>query len=259
MEEVVGLLEAAGVHVWVFVQEGGDSKYEISLSPLPPLEAIDAMHFARETIKTVAKKNGLHVTMHAKAFETGPTVGQHTHISVSRPELGTPFMAGVLKHFRALCALMLSNMESYHRNGQFGNGPVIWGWQHKLTCVRRVDESHFEIRPPDAFANTYLMLAGIIGAGLKGVEDNEEPSSKSITAMFLEGPPTEEQRKEFNITEDLPADLGEAIKAFKADALLKKVLGEKAFDSFVYLKEKDFEASKKQTTAERRAQLIAEF
>lgn len=259
VEEVVGLLEAAGVHVWIFLAEGGYSTYEISLSPLPPLEAVDALHFTRETIKTVAKKNGLHATMHAKPFETGPSTGQHTHLSMSRPELGTPFLAGVLKHFRALCALMLSNVESYQRDTSFGRGAIVWGWQNKPTCVRRVDEAHFEIRPPDAFANFYLMIAAIIGAGMRGVEDNEEVPTPSLPVLIIKEPLSEEKRKEFGVTEDLPADLGEAMKAFKADALLKEVLGEKCFDSFVYLKEKDLEASKKQTTAERRAALIAAF
>jgi len=257
VEASVTALEAAGVGVWTFNPEDTNSKYEISLSPLPPLEAVDALQYAHEVIKTLAQKAGVHATMHAKAFETGPTVGKHIHLSLSKPQYGTSFLAGVLKHYPALCALMMANLDSYGvREGQFGGGPVGWGWKNKLMCVKRIEEAYYELRPPDSFANMYLVLAGIIGVGLRGVEDGEELESLSFDEIVMAEPPTEEQRKRYGIKRDVPKGFKEALEEFRGDDVLKDVLGEECFERYLYNKEKDLDASKKMSSAERRKVLM---
>ncbi len=157
--------------VWAFHPEG-KSTYEIALSPQTPSAAVDNLGFAYDTIKSVAAKHGFHATMHPKAFSSGPKIGQHIHISIVNPRSGDGdhFLAGILKHMRALSAFWLGGHDSWNvRDKSWGCGYIVWGTS-RLVPIRQVTHARWEIRMPDCLANPYIQLAATIAAGLDGIE-----------------------------------------------------------------------------------------
>ena len=257
VREATDVLESAGVPVWVFHGEGGRGKFEISLSPLGPLEAVDAVMFAFETIKAVAVKHGVMATFHPKAFEKGPTAGQHVHFSLSKQELADHFLAGLLEHMRALSGLYLGGWDSYHRNDYYGGDNVSWGAEWRGNPVRRcdaIDSAHFEIRMPDALSNMHLQLAATLAAGMHGIEEKKPLTLKPNRLMTI--PDDEEVRKEIALPQRLPSSLKESLDVLSEDVYLRKAFGEKAFDRYLVVKRKNMEVAKGMTTEDRRHHLI---
>ncbi len=84
VEECVDALTAAGVPVLQFHSEGRAGQFELSLAPLPPMQAVDAMVAAHETIKNKLARHGHAATMYPKPFATLPANGSHFHLSLHR-------------------------------------------------------------------------------------------------------------------------------------------------------------------------------
>ena len=68
LEEILDVLNDSGIEVRQYHSEGGPGMYEISTEPLPPLEAVDALYFSQETIKSICYKHGLRATLHPHFF-----------------------------------------------------------------------------------------------------------------------------------------------------------------------------------------------
>jgi glutamine synthetase len=174
LNEVLQALGEAGIEVEQAVKEYGTSAYEVALSPLPPVEAVDAYAYATEVIKNIARKSGLTATFYPTPYEgeTGQKSGQHIHISATSTNKDKNWdpdtaMAGLLSHLPALTAIGLSQIDSYERVGtgkMCTGGLVGWGDNHRDMPVRRVTKNHWEIRINDATSNSYAMVAGVIGA-----------------------------------------------------------------------------------------------
>lgn len=256
-ESVDHLEEEADIPIWQFHQEG-PSMFEIPLSPSTPLLAVDNLAFTHETIKTIASKHEMHASFHPNAFESGPPVGQHIHLSLSRPEEGDHFLAGLLEHLPALTAFTNGGYDSGGRQNQYGSGNVVWGTT-KLLPVRRIGEAHYELRFPDTLTNPYLQLAAVLIAGMDGVKKQMEltitPSDWIDVVSFK--PMPQEKREELGVTKSLPENLEESLKALKEDSeVFKKGLGEKSFDTYVEYREREFKGAQMTTIAQRRKIMI---
>lgn len=142
------------------------------------------------------------------------------------------FLQGVLEHLPSLCALTLPLTASYARmlDGIWAGGTYsCWGTDNKDTPVRLSGvpgAHHFELKTSDGTANPYLVLAGVLAAGLQGVVEGEQLLSGDCVkpAAFM----SEEERKAVGLEKPLrlPRTLGDARKVFQQDAYLKEKLGE---------------------------------
>lgn len=122
LEEVCAALKEAGIEVHTFQSEQGD-QLEISLSPLPPMEAVDATLHALETIRTLAIAHGYKASVSPQPVLNGPKSGMHAHISLNPlPRQADAFIAGVLDNMKALCAFGLPYEYSYRRCMDGGAG-----------------------------------------------------------------------------------------------------------------------------------------
>ncbi|HRC62197.1 MAG TPA: glutamine synthetase, partial [Dehalococcoidia bacterium] len=86
-----------------------------------------------------------------------------------------------------------------------------------------------EYRAPDAACNPYLVFAGILAAGLAGIEAGDQLP-----------PPLEQDVRELSPADlesrgivALPASLNEAIRAFERSDLMRQTLGDHIVDSLV--------------------------
>ena len=153
--------------------------------------------------------------------------------------IGRQFVGGVLAHAPALTALAAPTVNSYKRltvgtsitGTTWAPAYVAQGHNNRTALVRTLS-SRFEWRAPDASANPYLMLAGLIAAGLDGIERELDPGPACEDDLFTL---TLAQVAERGIAV-LPQHLSEAVDALEADATVCGALGDTLAREFVALK-----------------------
>lgn len=189
LNEVIVALAKEGIEVIECHKEFDSTQFEIALPPMPPVQSVDACYFARELIRDIAYKHGLGVSFGSAPLMDGETRnGAHVHIS-AQPTRGTDFecdkfLGGLVAHLPSLCALGLANIDSYTRvkTASFGAGGLVaWGTNNRSTAIRKCAENHWEIRCNDGTSNMYLVVAGIVAAGL----DSQPVTTKDIDSKCL--------------------------------------------------------------------------
>jgi glutamine synthetase len=193
VEEAMQVLLEAGVGLEAVHSEGLLGQYEFCLGPRPPMEAVDELILVHDTLKRVLTRHGLVATMFPRpATSRKQSIGQHTHLSISKPELEKSFLAGILRNLPALSALCLPYELSYERlnPGQAGCRVVAWGTEDRRVPIRKIKPGHWELRCVDATANMYLVLAATLSAGLLGCL-NQDPLrlEDSVTSAQVRGTP----------------------------------------------------------------------
>jgi glutamine synthetase len=148
-------------------------------------------------------------------------------------------VAGVLAHAPALCALAAPTVNSYKRLvvGESLSGTtwapayIAHGPNNRSALVRTL-AGRFEWRVPDAAANPYLATAGLIAAGLDGI-DRRLPLPAAATDDLFQLDLATLRQRDIGV---LPQSLGEAVDALAADEVVCGALGETLSRSFVRLK-----------------------
>jgi glutamine synthetase len=95
-----------------------------------------------------------------------------------------------------------------------------------------------ELRFPDPSANPYLAFAAMVSAALDGI-DNELPCPKpfnNVNVYHL----SDEERQQYNIVQ-LPGSLREAMAELDADPVVKGSLGKEMYETFVRVKDSEWD------------------
>jgi glutamine synthetase len=187
--------------------------------------------------------------------------GMHTHQSLFKGDKnaffdaddeqhlsadGKAYIAGLLKHAREICSLFAPNVNSYKRLVLGYEAPVYSAWSKRnRSALVRVPMYHpgkeqatrCELRCPDPSCNPYLAFAGMLHAGLEGIEKGYELPEPMETNLY---DLTHEEREKAGI-EQLPETLGEAIEVTAESELVKKALGDHIFPRYVELKREEWE------------------
>lgn len=173
VKECVKRLVIHGVAIHSIHSDGHRGQWHIALGPLPPKQAVDQFIFVQTFIKDTIAINDEKTTLSPSSEN-----GQHMHISVNGRNTASveePFLAGVLKMLPSLCSLCMPLDLSYRLLSQKGVGDVVgWGTESQLAPVLKINPCHWEIRCIDATANMYLAVAGVLSAGILGVQCNEQ-------------------------------------------------------------------------------------
>jgi glutamine synthetase len=150
---------------------------------------------------------------------------------------GLQFMAGILDHYRGLCAITASTVNSYKRFWDFGFWAPIYkdyGWQNRTCLVRVASGGRFEYRAVDSACNPYLTQAALLKAGLDGVKRKLDP-----------GPP--QQRNVYDVLDEgvdiprVPGHLGEALDALEQDEVVKSAMPGRLYDVFMHYKRDEWQ------------------
>ncbi|CAN8106129.1 unnamed protein product [Discula destructiva] len=243
LADIVKALDTMEIHVEQLHAESAPGQFELVLPPLPPVAAVDMLLHTRDVVAALATTAGYKFTLYPKPSATACGTASHAHISISSPRgdhtaVYEPFYAGILKHLRAIAAFSYSNPASYERlvDGAWAGGRwVTWGTQNRETPLRKIEDSHWEIKCLDGLANPYLAMAAIIFAGARGVEAEEKLiwGDCEIDPALL----SENDRKELNVTQMLPASVEEALQALKDDEVLTGLLGSELVEKYTAVKE----------------------
>ena len=177
--EICLTLEQMGIRPESSHHEEGPGQNEIDFRYSDPLTAADNTMTFQTIVKTVARRNGVHVDFSPKPLEDKPGNGFHINMSVKPcddPDNLYYMIAGVLDKVVDMTAFLNPTEASYQR---FGNhkapGYVSWSSENRSQLVRipaAVGEyRRAELRSPDPLANPYLAFALMIYAALSGLEN----------------------------------------------------------------------------------------
>ncbi|UBV44682.1 glutamine synthetase family protein (plasmid) [Deinococcus taeanensis] len=242
MLDLTAALEAQGLQPEFYYPEAGPGQQELSVQYASALRAADQQITFRETARGVAEAHGLVACFLPKPFEQAAGSGCHINLSLwdggrnlladlSEPtgisRRGQQFIAGILTHLPALCALTVPSPNSYHRlRPHFWAGAyTAWGYENREAAVRvsrnEAGCSRFELKTADASANPYLALGAMIAAGLDGLDQALPlpPEAEGDPALM-----TDEARRTRGITL-LPQSLQAAVAALEGDRVLLGALG----------------------------------
>ena len=266
-DALIDALEAQSIELDGAHAEGGWGQHEISLAPRGGLRAADEQVLVRETLRGVARAMGLTASLGPVPFPGRAGNGLHVHVSLvgddganAFAEPGAPggisptarrFVAGLLDHLPALCAVTAPSAGSYRRlrPRAWAGAWRCWGYDNREAAVRscsplgagmEAESANLEYKPCDASASPHLALGAIVAAGLDGIARGlEPPPPVDVDPADLD----DRVRAERGIAR-LPEDPGEALDALEADELLATALGGPLLTTFVAVRRAEWEADR---------------
>ena len=268
VDDIHESLSVAGIDLEYFHSESASGQFEFVLPPLPPLQAIDTLIQARQSIVSVAQKHNLRASLFPKPFPAQAGTAAHVHISLVKSEIDEAnpaeryqsFYAGLLSHLDSILALSYAQPASYDRladSSWAGGTYVCWGSQNRETPLRQIDGSHWEIRVLDGLANPYFAIAAIISAGAQGVIENAK-----LTIGDCQDDPshlTSEERLSLGIVKKLPKDLEHSLKALEKNDMLKEWLGNAFVERYLIVKRAEAKMLDEMSEDERREWIIERY
>jgi glutamine synthetase len=186
-------MSGAGLYVESVKGECNLGQHEIAFRYADVITTCDNHSIYKTGAKEIAAQEGMSITFMAK-----PNVREgnscHIHLSLRGTDgtpvlagdgqhglsrLGEHFVAGQLAAMREFTLLYAPNINSYKRYvpGSFAPTSVRWGVDNRTCAIRLVGHGQSlrpENRTPGGDVNPYLALAGMIAAGLQGI-DSELP------------------------------------------------------------------------------------
>jgi glutamine synthetase len=241
-EILVSALHKAGIEPESYLPEYGPRQYEVTYAPTVGVTSADRAVIVRELARAAARVLGQGVSFSPAVTPDVVGNGVHVHMSLidlsGQPvmydadsshglsESGGRFVAGILHHAAALCAVTAPSVISYlrlvpHRwSAAWSNA----GFRDREACVRIcpvgeianapiAPQFNVEFRAADATASPYLALGALVYAGLDGILQNMPPPFVTTIDPGL----IDEQERATQRIFRLPQSLDEALDAFTTD------------------------------------------
>lgn len=274
LQELTTALNGLGWGVYQCDHEDANAQFEVNFDFTDALTTADRITFFKMTTSQIAKKFGAVATHMPKPFSdrTGSGLHAHYHLADAKSggnqfkadkdarglgcsELAYHFVAGVLHHARALCAVTSPTVNCYKRL-QLGAGLyssrsgftwtpafVTYGDNNRTQMIRTAGPGHFEDRTVSAACNPYLALAAYVAAGMDGVAKKMDPGEPNLGNMY--------ERSLDDIRDKgiklLPQSLWGALEELHDDEVIRAGLGPIA-DEFITLKTAEWETYDQQVT-----------
>jgi glutamine synthetase len=262
--ELVTMMNGLGWDVYSFDHEDGIGQFEIDFKYFDALTMSDNFVFFRWMAQEVARKHGGFATFMPKPYQNRAGSGAHFNMSLFDQEtgenlffdaadplgcklgaIGYHFIAGILRHLPAICAVIAPTVNSYKRLIMRGSmsgftwAPIFccYGNNNRTNTLRiPLAGGRVELRAADSACNPYLGAAMVLTAGLEGIENALDPGKPHRENMYLKTPA---QLQELGIRM-LPRTLEEAVDAFAADPLSKTVFGDKMYQTWIDYKREEW-------------------
>ncbi len=259
--DIIFNLQAMGIQVEYSHHEVAPSQHEIDLRYNEALAMADTAMTYKVIVKEIARKHGCYATFMPKPLFGENGSGMHCHQSLfkngknaffdgsaadSLSADAKAYIAGLLKHANEICMLNNQWVNSYKRLVPGYEAPVYVAWaQRNRSALIRVPlykpgkeaATRIELRSPDPAANPYLAFAGMLCAGLEGIEKGYDLANAVEENIFDMGPADFERH---GITA-LPGSLHDAAMAFNDSTLMKDLLGDHLHSNLVANKIKEWD------------------
>ena len=196
---------AAGMTVESAKGECNLGQHEIAFKYREALGTCDNHVIYKTGAKEIAAQEGLALTFMAKYNEREGN-SCHVHLSFRGTDgalvmaddsdptgmsaIGKSFVAGQLAHARELSLLFAPQINSYKRfvEGSFAPTSLRWGRDNRTLAFRLVGHGpslRLENRVPGGDVNPYLATAGIIAAGLDGIQQHLELEPEFVGNAYV--------------------------------------------------------------------------
>ncbi|MGI8626529.1 MAG: glutamine synthetase [Geodermatophilaceae bacterium] len=239
-------LASQGVSVDQFHPEYGAGQLELSVAAESPVDAADTFVLVRETIRAVSLRHGLRASFSPKVEVEGVGNGAHVHLSLWSDDTNVmtgddggfglsrtaaSFSAGILDRLPAFLAIGAPSVASYLRliPSHWAGAFACWGLENRETALRFVTgpvgsqhkSANLEVKCLDATANPYLVIAGLLAAGLAGLDEEATlPEPVSFDPATISA----RERAEIGI-DPLPSSLQDSVAAFESEPALQVAFG----------------------------------
>ena len=271
IKKIIAALENFGIKVEASHHEVGFGQYEIDFNYGQCLDIADKVLTLKYCAKKIAQMYNLHATFMPKPIMGKAGSGMHIHQSLfdvkaktnafydeadkyNLSKIARNFIAGQVKHIKAMCAILCPTVNSYKRLVSGFEAPVYitWAAMNRSALLRvpkwfktKSEAARIELRCPDPACNPYLAFAVMLKAGLDGIKNNltpPEPVEENIYQLDDDSL----VRKNIDV---LPTSLLEALDELKKDKPIQDVLGEHLFERYIDVKTKEWDEFKKQVTS----------
>ncbi|MEG3619199.1 type III glutamate--ammonia ligase [Magnetovibrio sp. PR-2] len=234
--------------------EDANGQFEMNWDYDDALVTADRHVFFKFMAKTLAEKRGMRATFMPKPFNHLTGNGCHMHVSVwdktgnknlfadkkdemGISKIGYQFMGGVMHSADALCAIFNPTVNSYKRinapitasGATWSPNTVTFTGNNRTHMVRIPDAGRFEFRLMDGSTNPYLSQAGVLAAGLDGVENNRDPGERLDINMYEDGHTLHDVKK-------LPLNMLDALRLMETSDVVRAGLGSEFVDSYLKMK-----------------------
>jgi glutamine synthetase len=264
MGELVDAMNFLGWDVYSLDHEDGIGQFEIDFKHSDMLTMADRYVFFRMMAHEIARKHGGFASFMPKPYADRAGSGAHYNISINDratgrnlffdhddergcklSKLGYQFIAGVLLHMPAICAVSAPTVNSYKRlvlkgsQSGFTWAPVFvcYGNNNRTNTVRiPLAGGRIELRAADSACNPYLGTAMVLQAGLEGIAEGLDPGEPHTDNMYIK---SEDELEQLGIGH-LPETLEQALDAFEADPLAIRVMGQEMRDTWLEYKRNEW-------------------
>jgi glutamine synthetase len=238
------------------VATGGQTEIDLRYNKL--VAAADAITRYKYIVRNVANQYGKTVTFMPKPLFADNGSGMHVHQSLWKDgqplfagdcyaglsQLALWYIGGLLKHARALSAIIAPTTNSYKRLVPGYEAPVnlAYSRRNRSAAVRipmyspSPKTKRIEFRPPDPSASPYLAFAALLMAGLDGVLNKINPGEPLDKDIYDLSP------EELRDVPSMPGSLEEALTCLEENHgfLLKgDVFTEEMLEAFIDYKRKN--------------------
>jgi glutamine synthetase len=213
------------------VATGGQCEIDQRFDTL--VKSADNMMLYKYVIRNVAYQYGKTVTFMPKPLFGDNGSGMHTHQSLwkgGKPlfagdlyaglsQMALHYIGGLLKHARALSAIIAPTTNSYKRLVPGYEAPVNLAYSRRnRSAACRIPmysaspkAKRVEFRPPDPACNPYMAFAAMTMAGIDGVLNKIEPGEPLDKDIYDLSP------EEMKSVPSMPASLEEALGCLEDD------------------------------------------
>lgn len=199
--------------------------------------------------KPIQGMNGSGMHIHQSFFKNGKNVFYSNKDKYNLSKLAYHFIAGQIKHAKALTAIVASTVNSYKRLVPGYEAPcyICWGRINRSALIRIPSSSpdkktvaaRAELRCPDPYCNPYLALTVMLAAGLDGIKKKMK-IPKPVEENVYQLNHVELKNKEI---ETLPTSLDNALIHLSQDKVIKDALGPVIFNNFMKVKKQEVKKS----------------
>jgi len=237
--------------------EDANGQFEMNWDYDDCLTTADRHVFFKYMVKFLAEKHGLRATFMPKPFENLTGNGCHAHISLwtektnkfldnsdryGLTKLAYNFLGGIMKLAQPLSAFFNPTINSYRRinapptksGASWSPSSISYSGNNRTHMIRIPDPGRFELRLIDGSANPYLLQAGVISAGLYGINNKSDPGEPLTCNMYTDF-------KNYPNLNKLPDKIEDAIGNLEDSKELKESFGEEVINSYIKLKKTEID------------------
>lgn len=251
-------LYASGIPVENTKGEAETGQEELNIRYSDALDCAENHAIAKHATKEIGWMNGRAISFLPKWHHEKVGSSSHVHLSLwnsdgssafhdSDGEFGMSeqmhhFLGGLLAYAGEITVFLAPYVNSYKRfqEGSFAPTRKVWSVDNRTAAFRLCGEAtsavRIECRIGGSDLNPYLAIAGLLAAGIKGLENETDPGGP-FTGDAYQGD-----------SGNIPSTLRDAVGEFRSSAMLREAFGNEVIDHYVRAAEWEQEAFDKVVT-----------